>query len=189
MQFRLLTAIVVFSYLFPLQAFAQKKSEFAEALILTKAGDTLLCFIAMQVHYRDRLEYRNHPDAEPVTLDAEDIYMVVTTTKILESVPIGGHEELMTLVVSGRANLYNSVYFTDASHGPSPGAFTSQSTSVSYVVKKDGRYHSIKRLTFKSDISELFSDCSTVIERTSSKEYKYMDMEAVVREYNACAGD
>lgn len=185
MKFHLLTIIVFLCFL-PSDVFAQKKSEFTEALILTKAGDTLLCFVSVQVEYKDRIEYRRHLDAESEVLAAENISIVVTGTRLLESVFVGDHEELMTLVVSGRANLYNSVSITEATYSPHQGGYSSQSTSVSYVIKKNRIYHSVKRLSFKADVSKLFNDCPPVVRKVATKEYNFMDMEAIVREYNQC---
>jgi len=93
-------------------------------------------------------------------------------------------------LIDGDVKLFNYYYTVDTggTYNPATGGSTAGIPMVEeeYIIQKgDGGLMKPRRLSFRKDMTEFFSDCPELSERIENKEYRFNDLVSIIRFYNS----
>ncbi len=166
--------------------FAQTNYGFGEGVITKKDGTSIKCYVELTVAYHSRIAYKFSQDGKEISMKASEVKSIQTSDKYIENITLDDKERLMGMVSDGRVRLFNHVTVNsgrkEKGYG---GTFTFNAPpTIIYALKKDENYYELKKESFKTKLSELLNDQSSIIEKISSNEFKFEEIEKVVNEYN-----
>ena len=106
-------------------------------------------------------------------------------------IDILGMDGYMKLVENGRLKLYIFTYTMQQGGGMTAnGVMRPMHTSIKrdYYIEKGGRHQLVKKLGFKSTMSQYFKDFPDLAKQIKNKTYKYRDLIYLVKAYNKHKG-
>jgi hypothetical protein len=161
---------------------------FADGKIVTKKGDTINCLVEMAVTYGEQVSYKTKQRNAISSMQVTDIRSIQTPYTYWESIQVRERMLLMGLVVDGKARLFNHVIINKGKEKKASSGNVQfyDPPTVTYVVQKGGIYTEVAEDDFKEKGTQLFKDCTILMEKISSDVYKLEEMEKVVKEYNEC---
>ncbi len=173
-----------------LKAVAQESPVFDEGIIMTKRGDSLKCFVRVDIEYGSKIFYKKEKDGTESSIRAKEVKFISTHREYLENIQVGKKELLMMLVAKGKALLFLNIA-TGAPRRQMLLGLPTQNKPAEvavYVVKKGSVYTEVKREHYRDILSGLMFDCPTISQKMRSKQtaYPYEDIEMVVAAYNSC---
>lgn len=159
-------------------------------LIITKECDTIKCLVPLEVTYGDKIIIKVDGGSKKKVIKSSDIKYLATKYNIFENVSYTKKkkekEALMQIVIEGFVYLYlKTTVNTGTSYSGNGGIYTmNTSPTLEYVVKKNDSTHYIKKNKFQETIIPLINDATELVEKIENKEFKYGDLEEIIKEYN-----
>lgn len=169
-------------------SYSQNEYGFLKGQIVKKENDTLNCFVEMSPSYGSVIKYKIKSDSPELKLNVNQIKFLMTPYNKFENITYNNHERLMTIVSSGKAILYNYIYFDDGTitNQDVNGTITTYRQSTTYILKKENDLYEVRHGNFKELLTTQLSDCKGLVSKIVSKKYKFKDIEKVIEEYNKC---
>jgi hypothetical protein len=183
---KLLLAITFILAVISTGLFAQTNYGFGEGIITKKDGTSIKCYVELAVTYYSRVAYKFSQDGKEISLKANEIKSIQTPYKYVESITLDNTERLMGMVSDGQVRLFNHVTINSGRKEKGKGGtfdFYAPPTIV-YAIKKDENYHELNKESFKTKLSELLNDQPSIVEKISSTEFKFEEIEKIINEYN-----
>jgi len=183
---RKVSAIIASLSFFLYPAFGQPNLGFTEAMIIKKTGDTMNCFVEIAPGYEDIVIYRLNKDGQGLTMKAKEIQTIITAYQIYESIPLGKNKKLMALIADGPVKLYKYIIIFNGNAGPAGTINLFGKPDITYVIKKTDNYYEINEKGYNSSLMDVLKDCDQVVKKIESDNYKFMELEQAVKDYNNC---
>lgn len=167
---------------------AQSNYGYEEALIRLKNGDSIQCFLKIELNYGSKIWYKKDVTAKEVWTKASEVESMTTPTKYLENILVGKRELMMTRMSNGRATLFMHVTLNEGAPRSFGGGTTQlyRAPTLIYVIRKDSNEFEIKDKNFREALAALMFECASVVQKLRKKTYKFDEVPVAVDEYNAC---
>jgi hypothetical protein len=171
-------------------AYAQNNFGFADATIVYKRGDSMLCLIKREVNYGEVITYKIHQDADESQVGSIYIKSIRIASKYIENIAINNKEKLATLILSGKLTLFNYVETQKGEavkFGSGGGMYAPIKVTVHYIIKSGSNFIEVKEKTFEKDLKNLLTGCPAIISKLENHDYAFADIPAIIEQYNTCS--
>ncbi len=171
-------------------AYSQTNFGFTDATIVYKRGDSMLCLIKREVNYGDVITYKIHQDADESQVGSSYIKSIRIASKYIENITLDKKEKLATLILNGKLTLFNYVETQKGEAVKIPnsngGMYAPIKVTVHYIIKSGDIFTEIKEKSFEKDLKNLLSDCPAIITSIENHAYTFIDIPAIIEQYNLC---
>lgn len=163
---------------------------FQNAVILTTTNDTIYCKAPIKTGFGKKFDILVEDYPEPVSILVSDIRFLATTYTLYESITFvrknKEQRKLMQRVTTGRIDLYFELYINKGSSEPAAGGtWTSyRSPTTLYVLKKNGLTYHIPKSKFAETLKPHIQDLPELASKLGKRNYRYEDLEKIIKEYN-----
>ncbi len=159
---------------------------FQEGTITKKDGSSINGYVELAVTYYSRVAYKITQDGKELSIKSSEIKSIQTPYKYIENIILDNKERLMPMVADGKVKLFNHVTINPGrtQQGQGGSYIFNAAPTIIYALKKDSNFYELKKKDFKTKLSELLSDQSSIVERINNDEFEFDEIEKIINEYN-----
>ena len=176
-------------FLFPIMIYGQYAYE--DGIIITKTSDTIICFVPLEIAYRDEIKIKLNNGSDDQIIKSKDIMYLATPYNIFENITFTKNkkqkEKLIRFVIDGHICLYiNTITNHNLSLIESDETFSyiNNTPKLEYIVKKNNEAYFINRKNFTEIIVPLIQDNKDLVQKIEKKKLKYKNLEQIINKYN-----